>query len=429
MLRDSTGQYHWVAVLAPTNTRVIASWFTGWISVGGQTVLTASAAFAAGLQFQALITLNQPDTYVPQRWQGMLFYWLILLYAAVVNIWGSKILPHTNLVSGVLHLIGFVAIVVVLGVMSSKHSAQYVFVDVANSSGWSNDGIAWLVGLLSSVYPFLGYDAAAHLAEELPKPSRNVPLAMVGSVVANGVIGLIYCIVLLFSLGDLDNLLESPTGFPFMQLFANVTKSNAGATVMVLIISLIAVAANAAGLTSTSRTFWAFARDDAMPFSTYFAHVHPGLKVPVRMIVLVSVLQGLLGFIYLGNTTAFNAILSMAIIGMYFSYILPIIYMLVYGRNKLARSDYGPFRLGKVAGTFVNIAAILWLVLAIVFSTFPNFEPVTSQNMNYSTVVLAGWVVFGVAYYFLFGRRVYTGPVVETEAAELSVVGSVPDSK
>jgi hypothetical protein len=58
--------------------------------------------------------------------------------------------------AGVLHLAGFVAIVVVLGVMSPKHSARYVFADVANSSGWSNDGVAWLVGLLSSVYPFLG---------------------------------------------------------------------------------------------------------------------------------------------------------------------------------------------------------------------------------------------------------------------------------
>lgn len=78
----------------------IASWFTGWISIGGQIVLTASAAFSAGLQFQGLVTLNNPDSYVPTRWQGMLFYWLVLLYSAAVNIWGSKILPHTNLASG-----------------------------------------------------------------------------------------------------------------------------------------------------------------------------------------------------------------------------------------------------------------------------------------------------------------------------------------
>lgn len=268
------------------------------------------------------------------------------------------------------------------------------------------------------------YDAAAHLAEEMPRPARNVPIAMVGSVVVNGIIGFVYCIILLFSLGDLDSLLESATGFPFMQLYLNVTNSAAGATVLILIICLIATAANAAGLTSTSRTFWAFARDDAMPFANYFAHVHPGLKVPVRMIVLVSVLQGLLGFIYLGNTTAFNAILSMAIIGMYLSYILPIIYMLLCGRKKLSAADYGPFKLGKVGGTIINTVAILWLILAMVFSTFPNFQPVTAQNMNYSTVVLAGWTLFGAVYYFFWARKAYSGPVFETEAMNLSVIGA-----
>lgn len=207
-----------------------------------------------------------------------------------------------------------------------------------------------------------------------------------------------------------------------MQLYYNVTNSAAGATVMSLIICLIATAANAAGLTSTSRTFWAFARDDAVPLSKYLAHVDSRLKVPVRMIVLVSVLQGLLGFIYLGNTTAFNAILSMAVIGMYLSYILPIVYMLLYGRSRLSASEYGPFKLGKAGGKIVNVIAILWLVLAMVFSTFPNFQPVTAQNMNYSTVVLAGWVGFGAVYYFLKGRKIYTGPVIETDAASLGAI-------
>lgn len=62
-------------------------------------MLTASAAFASGLQLQALIILND-DSYVPKRWQGLLFYWLILLYAAAINIWGSRMLPTANLLSG-----------------------------------------------------------------------------------------------------------------------------------------------------------------------------------------------------------------------------------------------------------------------------------------------------------------------------------------
>ncbi|KAE9368169.1 amino acid transporter-like protein [Stipitochalara longipes BDJ] len=383
----------------------------GLISIGGQIVLTASAAFAAGLQFQALITLNHPDSYVPARWQGMLFYWLVLVYSAAVNIWGSKALPHTNLASGILHVVGFVAIMVVMGIMAPKHTAHFVFVEFSNTSGWTSDGVSWLVGLLSTVYPFLGYDAACHLAEEMPRPARNVPLAMVGSVLMNGIMGLGFAIMLLFSLGDLNDLLTSPLGFPYMQLFLNITQNKAGATMLVLIVSLVAVAANAAGCTSTSRTFWAFARDDAVPCSKLFSRVNPTLKVPVPAIVAVTVVQMLLGLLYLGNSTAFNAVLSMAILGMYASYILPIVYMLVYGRGKLDKEEFGPFSLGR-AGLVINAVAVGWLVVAMVFSTFPSVEPATPQNMNYAIVVMGGWLAIGTVYFFGWGRKKYAGPTV-----------------
>lgn len=365
MYPSAGGQYHWVAVMAPSRTTLPASWFTAWISVGGQTMLTASAALAGGLQLQALVYVNNPNGYVPQRWQGMLFYDLVLAYALVINVYGVRILAGTNSAAGVLHITAFVAIVCVLGAMAPKRTAEFVFVETTNATGWSNNGVAWLIGLLSTTYSMLGYDAATHLSEELPEPKKNVPLAMVGSVVVNGVIGFVYCIVLLFSLGDLDSVLASPTGFPFIQVFLDTTKSSAGTTIMTLLISLIAVAANAAGLTSTSRTFWALARDNAIPKASYFAHVDPKLRVPVRMVVLVSVLQFLLGFIYLGNSTAFNAVLSMAILGMYLSYLLPIVYMLLYGRKPGAHEP-GPFKLGR-AGAAINIAAICWIILAIFF--------------------------------------------------------------
>ncbi|TGO35062.1 hypothetical protein BHYA_0172g00250 [Botrytis hyacinthi] len=405
------GQYHFVAALAPKSQMKIASWFTGWISIGGQIVLTASAAFSAGLQFQGLITLNNPDSYVPTRWQGMLFYWLVLLYSAAVNIWGSKILPHTNLASGILHLAGFVAIMAVLGAMAPKHDADFVFTEVTNTSGWESDGVSWLVGLLSAVYPFLGYDAACHLAEEMPRPARDVPIAMVGSVAVNGILGLGYCIMLLYSLGDLNELLASPTGFPFMQLYQNVMNNTAGATIMVLVVCFIAVAANAAGCTSTSRTYWAFARDSATPYSKYFAHISPTTQVPVRAIVALTIVEMLLGLIYLGNSTAFNAIVSMSVLGMYASYLVPIIYMIIYGRKKIRKSQYGPFRLGDTLGLIVNVIAVVWLLVAIVFCTFPSVQPVTAQNMNYSVVVMGGWLFFGAIFYFCFGRREYNGPI------------------
>lgn len=59
--------------------------------------------------------------------------------------------------AGILHVLGFIAIVCILGAMSEKHTASYVFTEFSNTSGWTNDGTSWLVGLLSTVYPFLGY--------------------------------------------------------------------------------------------------------------------------------------------------------------------------------------------------------------------------------------------------------------------------------
>lgn len=262
------------------------------------------------------------------------------------------------------------------------------------------------------------YDAACHLSEELPKPSRNVPLAMIGSVTINGVIGLVYTVVILFSLGDLDNLLESKTGFPFIQLFLNVTKSRAGASVMTLCVTLIATAANAACVTSTSRTAWAFARDRGLPASKLLSAVHPTLKVPVYMVLVVGFLQMLLGLIYLGSSTAFNAVLSMAILGMYASYLSPIVFMLIYGRRSsssiIRGLGLGSFNLGPRWGPVVNIVAIIWLFIAMVFSTFPTVEPVTPENMNYCIVVTMGWMMIGGAYYYIFGgKQRFSGPVVE----------------
>lgn len=203
-----------------------------------------------------------------------------------------------------------------------------------------------------------------------------------------------------------------------MQLFLNVTNSPAAASIMTLLVSLVAVAANAAGTTATSRTAWAFARDNGLPASGFFSEVNSGFKVPIRMVLMVNLLQMLLGLIYLGSSTAFNAVLSMAILGMYASYFSPILFMFMYGRRTNSPIVRGlgskTFNLGPRWGPVVNVIAMMWLIVAMVFSTFPTVEPVTPMNMNYCVVVTMGWVFIGALYYyFMGGKRRFTGPVVE----------------
>lgn len=236
---------------------------------------------------------------------------------------------------------------------------------------------------------------------------------MVGSTVANGILGLAYCVALLYATGPLDELLATPTGFPFMQIFQSAARgSAAGATLLSLAVTLTAIAATAAGVASTSRTLWAFARDAATPWHRALGRVDHAHDVPTLAVVVVTVLQALLGLIYLGSSTAFSAVLAMAVIGMYLSYLLPVCYMLLVGRASLPASAYGPFRLGRRLGVAANVVSVVWLIVSIVFSTFPSAVPVTAENMNYSSVVMGGWVVFGAVYYLGWGWKEFKVPVV-----------------
>lgn len=100
-LKTYLGQYHWVTALSPDRGRKTASWLTGWISIGGQVVLLASAGFYSSFMVQGLISLGNPS-YHPERWHATLIYIGILIYCAMLNIIGEKVLPAANFISGML---------------------------------------------------------------------------------------------------------------------------------------------------------------------------------------------------------------------------------------------------------------------------------------------------------------------------------------
>lgn len=48
----------------------------------------------------------------------------------------------------------------------------------------------------------------------------------------------------------------------------------------------------------------------------------------------------------------------------------------------------------------------------MLFSMFPSYQPVTAENMNYSSLVLGGWIIGGSIYYIVCQRNVFEGPVM-----------------
>lgn len=53
------------------------------------------------------------------------------------------------------------------------------------------------------------------------------------------------------------------------------------------------------------------------------------------------------------------------------------------------------------------------MIIIMFFVLWPPERPVTAENMNYSVVVVGGVIMFSIAWYFGWAKRVFNGPVIE----------------
>jgi amino acid transporter len=92
-------------------------------------------------------------------------------------------------------------------------------------------------------------------------------------VALNALLGYLTVITLCFIITDPAALLNGKTGFPFIQLFYNVTRSYVGANVMIAIVIIALVFAVVSEIATASRQIWSFARDNGLPFSSFLRKV------------------------------------------------------------------------------------------------------------------------------------------------------------
>jgi amino acid transporter len=100
------------------------------------------------------------------------------------------------------------------------------------------------------------------------------------AVGVNAVLGFIMIITLCFTLGDVNEILETNTGFPFIQIFFNITQSYAATNTMTAILIITLTASTVTEIATASRQLWSFARDKGLPFSSFFAYVS-GIPAPI----------------------------------------------------------------------------------------------------------------------------------------------------
>ncbi|TVY39031.1 Choline transport protein [Lachnellula occidentalis] len=412
MADTEQGQYHYAYAVASEKWKKSISFCVGWTSIAGWLTLVTTEGFFAAQFFSAAGVVGSNGSYEIKPWRTYLIFLAILSFTTISNLYGNRILAKWNDLALYWSILAVIVISVTILATSDKNDAAFVFTNFSNETGWS-DGTAWILGLLQSgnaspPLSLIGFDAACHMTEEMPSPSRDTPRAMIYAILVGGVTGVAFILVILFCLTDINTVLSTSTKMPIAELIYHATGSRAAAVVLTVMLGVCFINGTNGCTTSASRLLFAMARDKGMPFSSYFSTINPKTHVPSRAVAFCFVFNVLFGLLYLGPSVAFSAYVASTTIFLNVSYALPVLILVIRGRDVLS-AEKRAFSLGKY-GYFINCVGIIFVGVTSVFFCFPAALPTTSSTMNYVCVVLG---IFGIilAGIWTGNGNKYQGPV------------------
>jgi amino acid transporter len=405
------------------------SWMTGWFNIVGLIGIVSSVAYGAaiflgtllGLYSVDIFGLNFADTDHVLRETWILFA-LILVFYTVVNIFADRFLALMNNVSVGWHLLGVAIIIGLLIIVPDTHqSAKFVFTERFNSNGAFGLGNTsalgfWLfvlpVGFLLTMYTETGYDASAHTAEETRGAAVAAAQGVWRAIFYSALIGWILLLAFLFAAND-TGAVDDAAGFSGAIFTSSLDPW--AAKLVILIATVGQLFCGAAGLTSASRTWYAFARDRAIPGWYVFRRVNRD-RVPFNAVIAVSVFSAAIAIPALFGKNnipfAFFALTGICTVGLYIAYILPI-YLRFRARDSFTP---GPWTLGS-RYRIVNLLAMIFVIL-VVYSLDLPYTPAglpwndgfDASLVNYTPFAILLPLIFGV-WYLVSAKNKYQGPV------------------
>lgn len=408
------GLYYWSAKLAPSKGAAW-SWFTGWFNFLGQVAVTAGIDFGAAFFLNALLDLQFGFPAEPRNTIGL--FGAILVLHGLLNTFGVRLVALLNDISVWWHIGGVLVIVGTLTVLPDHHqSAEFVFTRFVNNTGWGSTVYVALIGLLLAQYTLTGYDASAHMTEETRDAARSGPKGIVMSIGVSLVAGWVLLIGLTFAIRDYGGALDSATGVPPAQILIDALGLPLAKALLVIVVGA-QFFCGMSSVTANSRMVYAFSRDGALPASTFWHRINKRTRTPTNAIWLAAAGAFVLGLPYLWNETAYAAVTSIAVIGLYIAYVLPTILRLRQG----ARFIRGPWHLGRWSRP-VGVVAVVWVGFISVLFMLPQKNPVEASTFNYTPVAVLAVLGFAGIWWLVSARRWFTGPKVQGTPEELAAI-------
>jgi len=315
--------------------------------------------------------------------------------------------------------------IALLACTKNKHDASYVFTHVEGNAGWTPIGWSFVFGFLSVSWTMTDYDATAHITEEISEPEIKAPWAISMAMLCTYVLGFLFNIVLVFCMGDADEVLASPIYQPVAQIFYNSLGKGASIFFTVsafLILQFVCWTATQA----LARTVFAFSRDKLIPFSSVWTKINRWTGTPLYAVWISIFWCIAINLIALGSYIAISGVFNVCAIALDWSYVIPIACKVAFGKFQP-----GPWHLGKFS-LFVNCWACIWTLFVSIIFLMPTIRPTTAQNMNYAIVFLAFILVCAMVWWYISGKKYYTGPLIEAEIQdgdELSQSSGMDDKK
>jgi amino acid transporter len=240
----------------------------------------------------------------------------------------------------------------------------------------------------------VGFDTAASVAEECKEPRRDVPKAIILSLVTVAAVVTFASLALILAIPDWGAVISGEVADPVadtitLQLGADITKPLFALFIVGFTASLIAIQTNC------SRIMWAFARADVLPASSFLRKLTPGARLPRGTILTTFVISCIL-LVSTQSENVYLTLVSMATGGFYISFALPVLGSL-WVRLK-GRWRPSEFSLGRW-GMLVAVAASVWTLFEYVNIAWPRAEGVPWYQ-DWAVVLMSGIVLaLGVIVY------------------------------
>ncbi len=406
----SGGIYWWAAKMGGP----AAGFFTGWLNLIGLLAVTASVGYGAATFLD--LTL---DT-ISSGWAGFsglktvfVLFIVIMALAALANIFSGHLLAMINNISVWWHVAGAAIVILVLIIVPKSHqSAGFVFTERINNSGFSS-GFYWFLvlplGFLLTQYTITGFDASAHLSEETQGAAEGAAKGIWRSIFYSAIGGYALLLAFVFAVQDPDAVTKG--GGSVDLIFGQALPE--GWHFLVLLISTAGqLFCCTACLTSASRMTFAFSRDGAIPGSRWLATVNKTTRIPANAVVFVTVVGLVVTLPAIVNLTAFFAVVSVAVIGLYLAFLIPI-----FLRWRLGdRFEPGSWTNGSKY-RWMNLVAVaeiaiisVYFILPFTPSGVPGNADFSLSSVNYAPVLTIGALIILAIWWNVSAKKWFTGP-------------------